>query len=265
MRKIEVEELRRIQISILDYVADFCDKNGINYWLDAGTLLGAVRHKGYIPWDDDIDIGMLREDYEKFAQLFNAKNQDSQYQYHNCRIDKNWHFPFGKVVDTTTRFLQDGHEIGINIDIFCFDKAPADEALFQKMYQKRDKLKVLNSIQMSSHPARGGLLRKVAVYLIRALLNVWPKYYFIRRIEARARRYENSECTTIGSFTGEYNIKPCQIEVVAKLTEGEFEGKTYKIPAGYDQWLTAFYGSDYMQLPPVEKRKRHTFEAYVQK
>ena len=74
MRKVELEELRKIQISILDVVADFCEKHKINYWIDSGTLLGAIRHKGYIPWDDDIDIGMLREDYDKFKKLFNQYN-----------------------------------------------------------------------------------------------------------------------------------------------------------------------------------------------
>lgn len=263
MRKIEIEELRKIQVEILDNVVAFCEKNQIQYWLDAGTLLGAVRHKGFIPWDDDIDIGMLREDYERFSELFNHQRGSSQYVYRSCEIDKNWHLPFGKVIDTTTLLLQDGHEIGINIDVFAFDKAPDDEVLFQKMYDKRDFYKLLNSIQISKHAPRGNMIRRAAVRCLRAILRVLPKYYYIRKIEKQARKYENSNYTTIGSFNGEYNIKPCDIALVAELTEGEFEGKTYKIPAGYDKWLTAFYGSDYMQLPPVEKRKRHTFEAYV--
>ena len=74
MKQITLEELKRIQLSILDRVAEFCEKNAINYWLDCGTLLGAVRHKGYIPWDDDIDIGMLRPDYDRFLKTFNEKN-----------------------------------------------------------------------------------------------------------------------------------------------------------------------------------------------
>ena len=66
MRKIGMDELRQKQMEVLDYVAAFCDENGIRYWIEGGTLLGAIRHKGYIPWDDDIDIAMLREDYTRF-------------------------------------------------------------------------------------------------------------------------------------------------------------------------------------------------------
>ena len=73
MHSIEKEELKMLQINILCEVDDFCRKNGINYWLDCGTLLGAIRHNGYIPWDDDIDIGMLRSDYEKFLRTYPYK------------------------------------------------------------------------------------------------------------------------------------------------------------------------------------------------
>ena len=90
MKKIDIDDLKKIQLEILNYIDDFCKKNDINYWLDSGTLLGAVRHKGYIPCDDDIDIGMLREDYEKFIAIFN-KNNKSNYKLHCYENDKNWY------------------------------------------------------------------------------------------------------------------------------------------------------------------------------
>ena len=82
MRRIELDELRQLELDILDYVAKFCDEHGITYWLDFGTLIGAVRHKGYIPWDDDIDISMRRNDYEKFVKLFNDCNHNDRYKLH---------------------------------------------------------------------------------------------------------------------------------------------------------------------------------------
>ena len=91
VKKIELDELKKRQLNILDVVTHFCEKNDINYFLDCGTLLGAVRHKGYIPWDDDIDIGMMRDNYDKFLKLFNEKN--TRYKALTCEIDDNFLYP----------------------------------------------------------------------------------------------------------------------------------------------------------------------------
>ena len=113
-KKITKEEMKKIQINILDDVSKFCDENNIKYWIDCGTLLGAIRHKGYIPWDDDIDIGMLREDYDKFIKLYNSKK--SKYKLKCIELDKTYEYPFGKVIDTDT-ILYEPDEKGIKIAI----------------------------------------------------------------------------------------------------------------------------------------------------
>ena len=89
MHELSLDELRKIQIEILDVVVKFCDDHEINYWLDCGTLIGAIRHKGYIPWDDDIDIGMLRPDYEKFMKLFNEEN--TRYKFMCYELDEKFY------------------------------------------------------------------------------------------------------------------------------------------------------------------------------
>ena len=162
MRKIGMDELRQKQMEVLDYVAAFCDENGIRYWIEGGTLLGAIRHKGYIPWDDDIDIAMLREDYTRFRTEFPEKSRDPKFVFRCAEDDKTWHLPFGKVMNTESLFLQDGHDLGINIDIFPMDDAPDDDALMDKMYRKRDRLKVLNAAQQNTGKPSGNVLRREA-------------------------------------------------------------------------------------------------------
>lgn len=139
MREILLDELKDRQIAILDVVDAFCRENNINYWLDSGTLLGAIRHGGYIPWDDDIDIGMLRPDYDRFLAMFNKFNK--QYQVSSVENDINFPYPFGKVLDTHTVLYEpneQGVKLAINIDIFVYDNAPEDDKLVERMYRKRD-------------------------------------------------------------------------------------------------------------------------------
>ena len=99
-REISPAELKTIQLDILDAVAEFCEARGIHYFLDSGTLLGAVRHKGYIPWDDDIDIAMPREDYDRFMKVFNSEQQ--RYRFCCPEIDPEFYYGYGKIVDPKT-------------------------------------------------------------------------------------------------------------------------------------------------------------------
>lgn len=262
MRKLEIDELRQRQIEILDVVSSFCDKNEIDYILEGGTLLGAIRHGGYIPWDDDIDIGMLRKDYDRFAEIFPREMADTQYVFECPEKNKNWHLPFGKVMDMNTLFVQDGHDLGINIDVFPYDDVPNDYKVAEQMYKKRDFLKKINAVQINENAPRGGVLRRSIVYVIRFLLRLFPRYYFIHCIANSARKYEGKGYETVGNFTAESKIPPCKKEIVTNRILAKFEGKEYKIPKDYDTWLRAFYG-EYMKLPPEDQRKRHTFEAYI--
>lgn len=265
MEKIGLKELKEIQIAILVYVADFCKKNDINYWLDAGTLLGAIRHNGYIPWDDDIDIGMLRPDYEKFMKLFNLNNT-SNYKARCYENDKNWYYPYGKVIDESTVLYEPDEKSGIKssvfIDVFVYDNAPQSKKELEIMYRKRDRYAKLNSIQVSKHftlesRQKYNFLR-FPFWLIFQLL---PKRIFVKKSIENSKKYVNNDTGYVGNFTSVTKIF-CPKSIFDSFIEVDFEGKKFFAPIGYDEWLKAFYGN-YMELPPKEKRvSHHKFVAY---
>lgn len=263
MKRLSLEELRKHQLDILDATAKFCDENQISYFLDGGTLIGAIRHKGYIPWDDDIDIGMLRPDYDKFSRLFNASN--SRYKFSSVEIDDNYCLPYGKVFDTRTLLYEPdktGNKSAVNIDVFVFDNAPDNPSVIRKMFKKRDLLMLCCLLRISDHKPRGNFFRRLFLYFTRLILKLFPRNFFARRIIANSKLYGSKQTKNIGNFAG-YIRAICNREILRDFVDAEFEGRTYKIPANYDEWLRLFYG-DYMQLPPVEQRvSHHRFEAYI--
>lgn len=262
MKKIGLDELKEIQLDILDHVSKFCEAKGIRFFLDSGTLLGAIRHKGYIPWDDDIDIGMLRPDYERFIKTFNAEN--SRYQFYSIENNPKFYYPFGKVLDTETLLYEpdeNGLKLSVNIDVFVYDNAPLDKRLLERGYNKRDFYRTLSQLRTIHTRPRGNFIRRSAVYAVRAILKVFPKNFFVKKIVKVAKSFK-TETGYIGNFTG-YERILCEKTIFDKSIEVEFENKKYPAPIGYDKWLKALYG-DYMQLPPEDKRvSHHSFVAFI--
>ena len=264
MKEINLKELKKIQIEILDYVNDFCKKNNINYWIDCGTLLGAIRHSGYIPWDDDIDIGMLRDDYEKFLNLFSQEK--GRYKLLASEICNDYYYAFGKVIDTNTVLYEPDEETGVKsgvyIDVFIYDNAPDDEVLCQKMFDKRDYYDKFRVAQMYPNLYdHTSLKKRIMRFFLNTYLKLLPKNFYTKKCIKNSKRYMNKETKRVGNFTsnaravGDKSIFDSYINVT-------FENKEYPAPIGYDLWLKAFYG-DYMKLPPKEKQvSQHKFKAY---
>lgn len=264
MKRINRDELKQIQLQILDAVTAFCEENNISYWLDCGTMLGAIRHKGYIPWDDDIDIGMLRPDYERFSALFNQEN-NTRFRFSSIDSDENFLYPNGKVLDTETVLYEPdrkGIKLSVNVDIFVYDNAPDSDAAVEKQYNKRDRYRLLHQLRIMKNKPHGNFVRRWTVYGARFLLKIFPKNYFMKKISKNAKKYNNIVTERVGNFTS-FARMTCDKSVFSSFVYAEFEGRRYRIPQGYDAWLKAFYG-DYMQLPPEEKRvSHHSFEAYI--
>ena len=267
MREINVTELKKIQIDILDYVNDFCKKNGIKYWIDAGTLIGAVRHKGYIPWDDDIDLGMLREDYDKFCTLFNRETNE-RYRVHNCENDPTFRYGYSKVMDHSTVLYEpdeNGVKEAVNIDVFVYDNAPDSNLILKWMYLKRNFYRALRSFQYN-YTSFGSQTKIVTTRIFRKVLTPYfkgkPENYCVQKIVENSKLYANKKTNRIGNFVGSIVIC-CDKALFDRTVNLEFNGKMYPAPVGYHEYLTALYGN-YMELPPEEKRvSHHHFKAYM--
>ena len=265
-KPLSLEELKRYQLGILDAVAAFCNQNGIRYFLSGGTLLGAVRHKGYIPWDDDIDICMLREDYEKFIRIFNDANE--RYKVYSIENNPTFLREYGKVLDTQTLLYEpdeNGYKLCVNIDLFIMDAAPAEDQIVTEMYDRRDKLRRKKILREQSKYQRVTGFHSLWYYIQGVFRRMVPERYYVLQLVKNAKRFRDPKSEFVGDFSGIYHGLPrtkVKRELFAESTLLDFEGKRYSAPAGYDAWLTALYG-DYMVLPPEEKRvSHHSFVAY---
>lgn len=258
MRKIEdIHELRQIQMGILDSVHQFCEAHGLRYFLSSGTLIGAVRHKGYIPWDDDIDIYMPRQDYEQFLQTYS--DAKGVYRAINPQTEPHYYYTFAKVVDLRTLMVEDeteGYEIGVFMDIFPVDYVTDDLQERERIFKEK---KLLYKIRRCKISNSNPLQSKLAYFVYKH----WP--LSIKQIERSIRKLivlDEPTRTVCNMTEAGPKIKGCfPAEDIASSIDIEFEGKLYKTMVGYKDYLERTYG-DYMTLPPVEQRVTHHFEAY---
>ena len=258
MRKIEdIQELRQIQLGILDEVHRFCEAHGLRYFLSSGTLIGAVRHKGYIPWDDDIDIYMPRKDYEQFLQTYH--DQNGYYKAIDPQQDHHYYYTFAKVIDQRTLMVEDeteGYEIGVFMDIFPVDYVTDDLRELERVFRRKKLLYKIRRCKISN----GNPLHSRLAYLCYKYLPVTVEQ-LNRRIRKLIVLAEPTHTVCNMTEAGP-RIKGCfPAEDIASSVDIEFEGKLYKTMVGYKDYLERTYG-DYMTLPPVEQRVTHHFEAY---
>lgn len=263
MKKLSTEEVKRIQLEILNVVASFCEENGINYWLDGGTLLGAIRHKGYIPWDDDIDIGMLRPDYDRFRALFNQKND--LYKFVCYENNSDFYVPHGKVCDIRTVLYEpdeNGYKLNVNIDVFVYDNAPDDETKLKEMFDTRDRLRKIHTIQNYNIPTTGSKIKFLLKHIRRMAYLLFLPHITMRDMIENSKKYADTYTQRVGNFTS-FTRTSCNKRVFDSFIDVEFEGRTYKAPVGYDEWLRSFYGN-YMELPPENERvSQHSYKAFA--
>ena len=250
-----LRKLQLVQQEILDEIVRICNKNDLKYYLVGGTLLGAVRHKGFIPWDDDLDIAMPRYDYDKFIEI--CKTQlGEQYYLHSFETDDKYWLIFAKLrkKNTVLNERNIAHldvPKGIYVDIFPFDNAVNPNSFSQKI-----KTKIIKSLYSIIVSKVGVIVKKERASKFVAGLF---KFVSIKRLSVLAnklmRNKNKKETKYYINYGSNYNtvkqtIPKDKYEPAKNL---EFEGKLYRVPNDYDYVLRQIY-NDYLILPPIEKQ-----------
>lgn len=268
MKSISLSEMKVILFDILSYIDTFCKEHNIKYFLCGGTALGAIRHKGFIPWDDDIDIMMKREDYEKFINLLKS-NVHSRYQLLHHTLQKDYTYPYAKVCDNRTLLLEKGKEVsgatGIYVDVFPLDALSCDIELFDNAMKFRDqRLKIIKYKSIPVDWNKRSILKNLILCCIKLLYSYKSYYSLLNEIDCNNKNNNVSKdivyYANLAWGAGRKELVPahCFDDVVyVKFEKGKFP-----IAVDYHTYLTCIY-KDYMQLPPKEKRiSGHNFETY---
>ena len=271
MKEMTIDEIKKCSLNILNYFDKICRDNNIRYFLCGGTLLGAVRHNGFIPWDDDIDVMMPRTDYER---LYEVWPQDSPIRLLNHRNTHCFPYAYGKAIDNRTLKVEPIRKkcqhIGIDIDIFPIDSIPDNDeetkAFFDGIarYQRRISLQIVPFFKLSSII---GIARNIRVFLFRILeaFGLTSIDKIVSRFSQFAQKYNTERTTYCGITTiSHYGIREKNLRTgYDEVVDVSFEGGVYPAPVGLTDYLRRLYGDDYLSLPPVEMRRtHHGYKAY---
>lgn len=270
MKELNQKQIRSIQIEILKKTAEFCEKNKISYFLCGGTLLGAVRHQGYIPWDDDIDLMMIRSDFERFKKEFEIPG----YSLNDFESKgKDFTVPFVKIQKDGTLLQESkipGMKTGINIDIFPIDGFPNDseerKLHLNKLAKLIETIKLNNQIfSYQKYPVFWKSLLISLLFVFRKIIAGFSSTLrSCEQLDRLAKKYDFKTADLAGIAVWGYGSKEvCPKEVFIEQIELKFEDRMYAAPKDYHTYLSLVYG-DYMELPPMEERKRnHPYNAYL--
>jgi len=254
-----IERQKKV-LEVFSYFVNFCDKHSIKYYCYAGTALGAVRHKGFIPWDDDVDVAMFRPEYERFVKLFSAEHS-YDYELLQPKADNGYYLIFSKVCDCNTTILEKPFykcALGAYVDIFVLDNVTDNKELYKKNFNEAEKLSWRLEIS-SEYRSFGHVFKQLLHGHARYFMYYLPNFFNRRKYRSRILKKFNSLVLTYSNIDTKYCTLWGGLERrYEKKWFGDgvkcmFEDLEVIIPKDADKYLTSVYG-DYMTLPPVEKR-----------
>ena len=264
MAESELRTLQMTEKRVLDEIDRVCKENDIPYILAGGTALGAVRHKGFIPWDDDIDIAMLLPDYDRFLAIAPEK-LSNEFFLDNSSTDPEYAHVFSKVRLKGTKFVEqkgnpNAKHNEIFVDVFPYFQAAPDLKTRRKLGKKALLRSHLLRIRSGYRVWEGeGLKQRLKFLPLRILAAFTKKETLQKKMDAYMRRYSERTgiiCSNCGLRNG-YLKNDWPQEIFDTTAEVEFEGKLYPIAGDYDTYLRISYGDRYMELPPAEQRVTH--------
>ena len=258
------DKLRRLQLYELEMLNTFvriCERNGLRYYLTGGTLLGAVRHNGFIPWDDDIDVAMPREDYDRFARIADGE-LGSEYFFQSADTDPYYFLSYAKIRKNGTtvyeeRFKNARFHKGVYIDVFPLDPCPAPGLLCRFLFNI---MAVMNRRGTEDSGEECVTYREWTGRLGHALLGILSPQGLVRFRKKLLRISGRLSCGKyVASYSGAYGyLKEVYPVKWYEKVELRFEDGTFSAPAAFDLILRRYYGDTYMEIPSEGKRKRHT-------
>lgn len=265
-KQVSSTEQKKIMLEILNYIDKVCSKYGIFYSLSGGTLLGAVRHAGFIPWDDDIDIMLTRNNYDKL--IHQLEKEPGEYTFFNFSVS-GYKYVFAKLCSSVTYQRSPSSEIaslGIFIDIFPIDSLPTQSVEREKFVKEVNQLqRDATMADFHSYAGSDTYLKK----LIKTFL-YFPKFYRLSREQAMKKRleelnlkmqqYNDADTKYVGFVCSRYALTKEKFprEIFEEYSYYEFEGRKYQGIKDADVYLKQLYG-DYMQMPPKNKQVNHDF------
>ncbi len=265
-RKLTLAEIHSYELDMLQAFADVCEELDLPYFLAGGTLLGAIRHKGFIPWDDDIDVMMLRTDYDKLLRHADLVAGKGPYKLAAYELG-NLNYPFAKIYDKRTRidklYDNDVTERNLWIDIFPIDGLPDDEKEVEKIYKKcftaRKILRLQSARAGQGKTAFKRLVKPVLIMLSKPL----GRKRMLRYIDKLCRTYRPEDCNYVGGISNGYGPQErMPRKDFVDRVEVQFEDRTAYAPGCWDYYLSQLYG-DYMKLPPEDQREDHCMTIWV--
>ena len=256
MQTVDVRKLQLMELQVLNEVRRICDKHQISWFLVGGSVLGAARHQGFIPWDDDVDLGMYRPDYERFLAAARDELSD-RYFLQTLESDPGYHLGYAKIRVNGTRYVQENvmhrtmHQ-GVFVDIYPIDGVPDDP----KLRKKQRMWALLSYFFCRQEPIKkqGQAIKLASTVLTKVLPKTLQKKIGMA-YDRKISRFPVETCRDVANI---YGIKQYYNEIMPKEYIGapvmlEFEGSPTPVPEQWDNYLTFLYG-DYHQLPPEDQR-----------